>query len=109
MKYNFDEWDLVRELYLETKSIKDTAAKAQISRTKVRKILITTGDLESPITDQAVKERKEGKLLKEIAAELCISESTLCTYLPYDLDEKEKSENARRIEEYRERIKVAKS
>lgn len=41
-------------------SIRDTALKFGINRNKVRKILITMGRLESPITEEAVYLQGEG-------------------------------------------------
>ena len=44
-------------------SIRDTALKFGINRNKVRKILITMGRMESPITEIAVRLRKNAQLL----------------------------------------------
>ena len=76
--------DQVTEYFLSTKtpqepngSIRDTAIKFNISRNKVRKILITTGELKSPITEEAVLMRSQGLTIKEIADTLDVSVATV--------------------------------
>ena len=78
--------DQVTEYFLSTKtpqepngSIRDTAIRYNISRNKVRKILITTGELESPITENAVRMRSQGLSIKEIAETLDVSVDTVAT------------------------------
>ena len=90
-------------------SIRAVAAAFQLSRVKVRKILITLGVLESDITQKALALRKQGKSLEEIAAALSCSMATVSTYLPYDTvlyNGEEKSSAAIRHELYRERNKI---
>lgn len=65
-------------------SIRDTAIKFDINRNKVRKILITMGEIESPITEAAFLMRKQGMTVKEIAKELGVSTATVSTALPYE-------------------------
>ena len=65
-------------------SIRDTALKFGINRNKVRKILITMGRLESPITEEAVYLREKGMSIKEIAHDLGVSVATVSTALPYE-------------------------
>lgn len=65
-------------------SIRDTALKFNINRNKVRKILITTGDLKSPITAEAVRMRNDGMSIKEIAKELGASVATVSFAMPYE-------------------------
>lgn len=64
-------------------SIRDTALKFAINRNKVRKILITMGELESPVTKEAVLLRDRGMSIKEIAETLGVSVATVSTALPY--------------------------
>ncbi len=65
-------------------SIRDTAMKYNISRNKVRKILITMGEIESPITETALLMRQQGMSIKEIAKNLGVSVATVSTSLPYE-------------------------
>ena len=54
-----------------------------ISRIKVRKILITTGDLTYPETREIQAALDAGKTIKEISVEMGISPSTVNSLLPY--------------------------
>ena len=65
-------------------SLRDTAIKFGINRNKVRKILITTGDITSPITQRALKLKGQGMSIATIANKLHVSTATVSTYLPYD-------------------------
>lgn len=65
-------------------SIKDTANKFQINRNKVRKILVTMGEMESSITKEALKLRKKGMRIREIAEKLSVSTATVSVALPYE-------------------------
>lgn len=94
----------------EVGSIRAVAAKFNLSRTKVRKILITLGVIESEITEKALALKEQGMGIEQIADELGCSIATVSTYLPYDTvlyNGEEKSSGAIRLEKYRERIKHA--
>lgn len=94
----------------EVGSIRAVATAFGMSRTKVRKILITLDAIESTITEEALRLKAEGKSLEEIADELGCSKATVSTYLPYDTviyNGEEKSPGAIRHEKYRERNKLA--
>ena len=65
-------------------SIRDTAIKFNINRNKVRKILITMGEIKSPITEMALSLRRRGLSIKEISRELGVSAATVSTALPYE-------------------------
>lgn len=64
-------------------SIRETAVHFGINRNKVRKILITTGDITSPLTEEAMKLKSQGLSVKAIASRLNVSTATVSIYLPY--------------------------
>ena len=64
-------------------SIRRTAARFGLNRNKIRKILITMGEWESPITEDAIALREQGLSIKEIAKTLGVSTATVSTALPY--------------------------
>ncbi len=85
-------------------SIRETANRFEINRNKVRKILITTGDLNSPITDDAVLMRNQGLSIKDIAKDLGVSVATVSTALPYEnkIDNTlDPTDHASKVREYR--------
>lgn len=100
----------VVDQYKESKSIRDVSIKLFLSRSKVRKILITMGVLKSEITEKALRYIELGHSQQEIAELLSVSEATLSTYLPYGnrvLNREVKSNDAIRCENYRARQAVA--
>lgn len=93
-------------------SIRETATQMDISRSKVRKILITMGEITSDITEKALPLLAQGKPQKEVADILGVSVATLSTYLPYGnrvFNREDKTEDAIRSKEYRIRQKSAAS
>lgn len=101
---------VIQTYYKNGESIRDTAKIMDISRTKVRKILITMGVLKSDITDKALPLIQGGLSLKEVSQTLNISIATLSTYLPYGnrVNNREiKTNNAIRSKQYKERQKQA--
>lgn len=107
------------ELYFKTvvdayeesgESIRDTSKKLGISRTKVRKILITMGIIESEITSEANELLNKGHSQTEVAEMLNISTATLSSYLPYGnrvYNRTEKTDVAKRVEDCRSRQTLA--
>ena len=96
--------------FKKNKSIRDMSISLGISRVKVRKILITMGVIQYPLTEQALAMKKEGMLLQEIAEALDCSPATLSTYMPYDdrvYGREEKTAVAQRIELYHQRQQTA--
>ena len=101
---------VVQTYYSTGESIRDTAKIMDISRTKVRKILITMGIIKSEITDKALPLIQKGMTLKKVSEKLNISIATLSTYLPYGnrVNNREiKTNDAIRSKQYKERQKNA--
>ena len=65
-------------------SIRETAHKFAITRTKTRKILVTCGVYNTPLARRIAILRKQGMSIEEIAAEVSMSLSTVSTYLSYE-------------------------
>lgn len=85
-------------------SIRDTAINFGINRNKVRKILVTMEELKMPITEEAIKLRKQGKTVKEIAEYFGVNESTVSIALPYEDkfdNTAEPSKHASEVRDYR--------
>ena len=96
----------VVNIYKKTGSINETALQAEISPTKVRKILITMGLWSSPRSLQIRQLADQGKSSVEIAEMLQVSVVMVQNYLPYKkglYDEPEKTDTAMRSEKYRAR------
>ena len=90
--------------YRANGSIKRTADEFKINRNKVRKILVTMGEIKSPIADNVRKLREEGLSIQEIAKYLNVSVATVSTALPYEdkVDNTlEPTEHAVKVREYR--------
>ena len=85
-------------------SIRDTAIHFDLSRNKVRKILITTGDIKNELTEEAEKMRREGMSVEAIAERLGVSTATVSIYLPYMdtiKDALEPTPHAQAVRDYR--------
>lgn len=112
MKRVADAYDATLDEDTGNGSIREVAFKFLITRVKVRKILITMGKLYSPITAQAQELRQEGCSIKTIAEIMNMSPATISTYLPYETvlyNGAERSVDAIRAQDYRNRIKVVKN
>ena len=68
----------------DSRSINDTAAHFGITRSKVTKMLITMGVLDTPISRAARKLRSQGMTVHEIADALGVSLGTVSSNLPYE-------------------------
>ena len=106
---DYDYMHEVTEYFRSTKtpeepdgSIRDTAIRFGINRNKVRKILVTTGELTMPITEEAIELRKAGKSIKEIAEYFGVNVSTVSIALPYEDKFDNSSEPSKHAEEVRD-------
>lgn len=96
----------VSNCYKQLLSIKAVSEHFHMTRVKTRKILVTTGDIETPFSRKVTALKEEGMELKDIADIMKCSVATVCTYLPYEnvpYKSEHKSKNAVRINQYRER------
>ena len=93
----------------ESQSVKDVAAALEVSPVKVRRVLITEGLWASRTSKQVADLRAEGLTTSQIAAQLCTTEKAVQQYLPYSrgLYGGERSGEATRSLEYRQRIAIA--
>lgn len=101
---------VVQEFYVCEKSLRRTANRLGLSRSKVKRILITMGEIQSEIAEKALPWMEQGYSQQEIADMLHISEATLATHLPYGdcvYNREEKSSDAIRSKEYRTRQALA--
>lgn len=96
----------VSNCYKQLLSIKAVSEHFHITRVKTRKILVTTGDIDTPFSRKAIALKEESMELKDIADIMHCSAATVCTYLPYEnvlYKSEHKSKNAERISQYRKR------
>lgn len=99
----------VIEEYKKTQSVKQTAKNCGTSLVTTQRILITEGLWSSETSLAVGKLWCEGKMVPEIAEELCVTEKTVQAYLPYSrgMYGGEPSKDAIRSKEYRKRIEEA--
>ena len=96
--------------YKETGSVKKTAEELGTYPIKVRRVLITEGLWHSKTSNQVAELLALGKSVAEIAEELVISEKNVQSYMPYSRGQyggEDRSNEAIRSEEYRERMQQA--
>lgn len=97
-------------IYLDTESVKDTAAICNVSTVKVRKVLITEGMWSSRTSVEIQHYLSMGKTTAEIAQILCTTEKAVQQYLPYSrglYGGDNPSVSAVNSALYRERIRIA--
>lgn len=107
----YDSLTVMRELlstvdsvYEEKQEIKATAIELNLAELKVKKLLITSGKLRYPITEEIQDLQRAGKKPEEIQRILGLSRASINAYLPYSkvpYKESEVSANAERCELYR--------
>lgn len=99
----------ILEIYeAENGSVAATARRAGINYQVVCRVLITNGIIPLGKAEEIAKLFDEGYTRAEIAEKLKITEKSLKRYLPYDRHSYvvgEKTKNAMRIRQYRERKK----
>lgn len=98
------------ECYKETGSVKKTAEKLGTYPIKVRRVLITEGLWHSKTSDRIAELMGQGLSVTQIAETLLVSEKNVQSYMPYVRGQyggKERSNEAIRSEEYRERMQTA--
>ena len=96
----------VDAVFEEKQEIKATAAELDLAELKVRKLLITSGKLSYPQTQEIQELQRAGKKMEEIQNILDLSRASINAYLPYSkvpYKESEVSANADRCELYRKR------
>ena len=94
----------VVKTYREKDNLKKVAEICEISRAKARRILIGEGLMTSPITEEVMRLMEDGMELKDIAARLGRSVSSISEYIPYQrtmYSMDDKSDKALQDEGYR--------
>ena len=100
--------DIVKT-YLDTESVKETAARLNTSAVKVRKVLITEGLWSSKTSLEIQRCLSQGKTTAEIAEILSTTEKAVQQYLPYTrgiYHGDQQSVSALNSADYRNRIRV---
>gem|GEM_PF-2157924 len=102
--------DKVVSDYLKKNSMKEVARMNSISEQKVKKILITCGEYETPTSIQINKLREQGYTPEQIKDKHKISKATVNMYTPYEkaVYNDNLSENAKRIAKSRNKKKEGK-
>lgn len=112
-KKSYDPIAVMKELlstvdavFEEKQEIKATAIELDLAELKVKKLLITSGKMHYPITQEIQELQRAGKNMNQIQSILGLSRASINAYLPYSkvpYKESEISANADRCELYRKR------
>lgn len=78
-----DEFEQITNLYRNGHTIADISKQCNISEQKTRKVLITTGDLVTKMSEECIKLHNEGLLISQIAEQLNLSISAVNSNIPY--------------------------
>lgn len=97
--------DTVDEVYQEKQEIKAVALELNLAPLKIKKLLITSGQLKYPETEQILNLKQEGRTSEEIQEVMGLSRASINSYLPYSKIpyKGEMSQNAERVRLYKER------
>lgn len=98
--------DTVTEVYQSTNELKASAIELSLPPNKVKKLLIASGVLDYPETEQIQSLLRQGKTMAEIQTVIGLGYSTINTYLPYTkviYRLSEISQNAERVNLYKNR------
>lgn len=101
--------DSIKQGADSNKSFRAIAAEYNISRIKLRKLLITAGVYHSDISDRVNELFSAGKTVEEISKLTGLKKSSINSYLPYNkvlYNAKEKSVGADRVSKYRQRQRL---
>lgn len=101
--------DSIKQGADSNKSFREIAAEYNISRIKLRKILITAGVFHSDISDRVNELFSAGKTVEEISKLTGLKKSSINSYLPYNkvlYNAAEKSVGADRVSKYRHRQRL---
>ncbi len=97
-------------LYKQNHSLQKTADEMRVAYGKIRKMLITLGEYQTPFTVRVLELRKKGLEISEIAQEVGCSKKKVTAYLPYEkgvYNVPEPSFDAKKSKCYRRRIDTA--
>ena len=97
------------EVYRQKQEIKATAVELDLEPQKVKKLLVTAGELCYPETETILSYKRQGRTMSEIQEIMHLSRSSVNAYLPYSkavYKSEEISLNAKRVKCYRERKEV---
>lgn len=102
----YDMMDKIVSTYNRTKSIRATAATCGVWHGTVKKVLIDAGVIIDQLTEKILSMEKKGMTRKEISDALGIGESAVSTHVGYGnrcYIKEDKTKNAMRIKEWREK------
>jgi hypothetical protein len=100
----------VSQLYKENHSLQKTADQMGLAYGKVRKILITLGEYQTPFSLRVAELRQSGLSVSGIAAIVGASEKRITAFLPYEkgiYDAPDLTLDAKKSKNYRQRMDAA--
>ena len=103
-------YDQIISTYKKTESVQQTAVILKTDKIKVRRVLLTEGLWSSGRSVEVDRLLKKGLSTNQIAERLNITEKAVQAYLPYSRGEynlEDKSYDAHKADDYRERMQIA--